>query len=98
MNACPPWCRLTHAPGTPTGHRRDLCALGVAASLLQGDDGEPPLVRLFYPGADSRPRTLDVTPQMAADLADIVAALDFRDLADFAAALTSAYRMTGGEA
>lgn len=97
---CPSWCRADHQPGQARVHARRLYEVTqptlVSASLLQGElaDGAltHPVVRIFY-DIGAQTRLLDITPQVAEDFGNVLTRLDYRQLADFAAALGRPYRL-----
>lgn len=95
---CPvSWCESSHQGGG--AHWAELTAGPVSLLLLQSsiDAGDPGTVRVSYP-AGGQTRTLEVTPQLAADLADLLSALPADAVDAFTAALYQAHTTLGGAA
>jgi hypothetical protein len=87
------WCR---AAGEHGAHWADGPAVGgVSLLYLQSDVDGQPVVRVSYP-AGNRGR-LDLTPQLAADLADMLDAIDGQ-AGLLSEALSEAARTLGGAA
>ncbi|MFF4417450.1 hypothetical protein ACFYY8_33415 [Streptosporangium sp. NPDC001559] len=103
MNACPSWCRTTHAPTGSRIHRSDLLVIAgppaLTIHLLQGQaasgDLGDPTVRVFY-DVDTQTRVMDLTPQASADWSDVLNVLDVATLPLVADALSRPYEMAGG--
>ncbi|MEU6785901.1 hypothetical protein ABZ912_42500 [Nonomuraea angiospora] len=97
--SCPvSWCRSAHQGGG--AHYAELPPVGpVSLLLLQSatGPGDPGTVRISYP-AGGQTRVLEVTPQLCADLADLIAAVPVDLLDAFTAALYQTSTTLGGTA
>ncbi|MER5647289.1 hypothetical protein [Streptosporangium sp. NPDC002524] len=89
------WCQVRHAEGPDLAHRAILGTFDgpgrVWALLLQSESGgrlDEPFVRIVYT-LDERERGLEISPQTAADLADILGGLSILGRDDLAAAFAA---------
>ncbi|MFI7707580.1 hypothetical protein [Nonomuraea sp. NPDC049480] len=94
-----PWCISTHkADRGHYGHSTTVA--GVTVTPAQGFvDGAfwSPLIRTAFP-VDGQPRELDLSPQLARDLADMLAAVGPEWVEAFCDALRAAADTLGGAA
>lgn len=93
------WCQIRHVEGPDLAHRAVLGTFDgpgrVWALLIQAETGgrlDEPFVRIVYT-LDERERSLEISPQAAADLADILRGLSILGRDDLAAAFASVGRL-----
>lgn len=88
-----PWCRSSHSNGC--AHWAELPDVGnVSLLLLLSDVDDQPLVRVSYPAPELA--RLDLTPQLAADLADLLGNISPEQLGALRGALQQSADTLGG--
>jgi hypothetical protein len=90
-----PWCESAHSNGG-AHYGEGPTVSGVSMLYLQSDVDHAPIIRLSYPTSE-RSR-LDVTPQLARDMATMLTAVGLEWMAAFCDALRQAADTLGGAA
>ncbi|MGC5012992.1 hypothetical protein ACLQ2R_19695 [Streptosporangium sp. DT93] len=95
---CPPWCTQTHTPGVqPIVHGAQTDFTNLSIVWLQTERGgvvENPRVCVIHSTGTGK-RTLEWRPEAAADVGDLLAAIDVQDLAAVAARLSTSFDELG---